>query len=150
MREDNINNLIKKYKSGTSSLEEEQFLFDNLDKLDSDIKATAVFVKVNRKEVPGNLNEKLWDSFDEKKKNPNKFKYHFIAIAASIALLFTLFISNQKGSKQSYSDKVALLNEAKSMFKDTKESLTIHNIIIESDLIALYTKTTIPKQILTN
>ena len=140
MGEDNINNLIKKYKSGTSSLEEEQFLFDNLDKLDSDIKATAVFVKVNRKEVPGNLNEKLWDSFDEKKKNPNKFKYHFIAIAASIALLFTLFISNQKGSKQSYSDKVALLNEAQMMFLNSEEAPSIHNIIIESDLIVVYTK----------
>ena len=138
MKEGNIKNLITKYKLGTSSLKEEQFLFDNLDDSEPTIEATSVFIRMNKKEIPDNFNDKLWNSFEEKISSNNK--YNFLAIAASIALVFTLFISNQKESKLNYSDKVALLNEAQMMFLNSEETPSIHNIIIESDLIVVYTK----------
>ena len=140
MKEVNIKNLITKYKLGTSSLKEEQFLFDNVDDSEPSIEATSVFSKMNKKEIPDNFNDKLWNSFEEKTSSNNTFKYSFIAVAASITLILTLFISNQKESKLNYSDKVALLNEAQMMFLNLEETPSTHNIIIESDLVVVYTK----------
>ncbi|MDX6747377.1 hypothetical protein SHK09_11285 [Polaribacter sp. PL03] len=141
MREENIKNLIDKYKLGTSSLKEEQFLFDNVDKTDIGIEASSVFVKMNKKEIPDSFNDKLWDSFEEKTIKNSHFRYHFLAVAASILLIVTLYISNLRESKLNYTDKVALLKEAQNMFLISEETLPIENIIIESDLVVVYTKT---------
>jgi hypothetical protein len=140
MKEVNIKNLITKYKLGTSSLKEEQFLFDNLDDSEPAIEATSVFSKMNKKEIPDNFNDKLWADFEEKNFRKNRFRIGILSAAASIILIFSLYMSNLGESKLTTSDKVALLNEAKQMFSDAEETLIIHNIIIESDLIVVYTK----------
>ena len=60
--------------------------------------------------------------------------------AASILLLVSLYFGFLNENELSYNEKEALLNEAKSMFSDAEVKQTIHNIIIETDFIIVYTK----------
>jgi hypothetical protein len=65
----------------------------------------------------------------------------FLAVAASLALIITLFIDNIGGSKFNDSEKEVLLNEAQMMFLNSEEILPRQNIIEESALIVVYTET---------
>ncbi|QXP69037.1 hypothetical protein H0I29_10315 [Polaribacter sp. R2A056_3_33] len=138
MKEENIKNLITKYKLGTSSLKEEALLFDNVDDSETAIKAVATFVKKNKKVAPDNFNNDLWKSFDKKTTQKNRFKIGLISAAASILLISTLYINNISDNGLSYGEKEALLNEAKNMF--TEQEVQPISVLIESDLIIVYTK----------
>ncbi len=138
MREENINNLITKYKLGTSSLKEEQFLFNNADDKEPVIKKLSAFAKKNKKIVPDDLNNRLWESFEKRRIRKNRFRIKLVAVAASILLIITIYISTISQHKMSYSEKEALLSQAQKMFTDP---LPIHNVIIESDLVIVYMKT---------
>ncbi|MGJ8759215.1 MAG: hypothetical protein ACSHXA_01650 [Polaribacter sp.] len=138
MKEENIKNLITKYKLGTSSLKEEALLFDNVDDSETAIKAVSTFVKKNKKVAPDNFNNDLWKSFDKKTTQKNRFKIGLISAAASILLISTLYINNISDNGLSYGEKEALLNEAKNMF--TEQEVQPISVLIESDLIIVYTK----------
>jgi hypothetical protein len=138
MKEGNIKNLITKYKLGTSSLKEEALLFDNVDDSETTIKTVATFVKKNKKVAPDNFNNDLWKSFDKKTTQQNRFKIGLISAAASIILISTLYINTISDKGLSYGEKEALLNEAKNMF--TKQKVQPIRVLIESDLIIVYTK----------
>ena len=138
MKEENIKNLITKYKLGTSSLKEEALLFDNVDDSETTIKTVATFVKKNKKVAPNNFNTDLWKSFDKKTTQENRFKIGLISAAASILLISTLYINNISDNGLSYGEKEALLNEAKNMF--TEQEVQPISVLIESDLIIVYTK----------
>ncbi|QXP66925.1 hypothetical protein [Polaribacter sp. AHE13PA] len=138
MKEENIKNLITKYKLGSSSLKEEALLFDNVDDSETAIKAVATFVKKNKKVAPDNFNNDLWKSFDKKTTQKNRFKIGLISAAASILLISTLYINTISDNGLSYGEKEALLNEAKNMF--TKQEVQPISVLIESDLIIVYTK----------
>lgn len=137
MKEENIKNIKAKYKFGSSSLKEEAFLFDNVDDSETVIKTWSTFVKKNKIITPSNFNNVLWKSFDKKITINNKFK--FISAAASILLIITLYIYNINNEGLSYGEKEALLYEARSMFIKQKVK-PIHRVIVESDLIIVYTK----------
>lgn len=134
MKEENINNLIEKYRSGTTSLEEEQFLLENVNKLDAAIEASSVFIKMNKKEIPDNFNDKLWDSFEPKIKTKHKYSYKIFGAVASVAIFVTLAFYTFSNNEQSIEEKEFLLNEAKNMFVNNE------NIIFEDELIIVYTK----------
>ena len=138
MKEENIKNLITKYKLGSSSLKEEALLFDNVDDSETAIKTVATFVKKNKKVAPDNFNNDLWKSFDKKTTQQNRFKIGLISAAASIILISTLYINNISDNGLSYGEKEALLNEAKNMF--TEQEVQPISVLIESDLIIVYTK----------
>ncbi|QXP64435.1 hypothetical protein [Polaribacter sp. HaHaR_3_91] len=138
MKEENIKNLITKYKLGSSSLKEESFLFENVNDSETAIKTVATFVKKNKKVAPDNFNNDLWKSFDKKTTQKNRFKIGLISAAASILLISTLYINTISDSGLSYGEKEALLNEAKNMF--TKQEVQPISVLIESDLIIVYTK----------
>ena len=138
MKEENIKNLITKYKLGSSSLKEEALLFDNVDDSETAIKTVATFVKKNKKVAPDNFNNDLWKSFDKKTTQKNRFKIGLISAAASILLISTLYINTISDNGLSYGEKEALLNEAKNMF--TKQEVQPISVLIESDLIIVYTK----------
>ncbi|MGK0411845.1 MAG: hypothetical protein ACJA1B_000027 [Polaribacter sp.] len=141
MSEENSNDIIKKYKSGTSSLEEEKLLFNSAEKMDEPLKIWADFVKQNQKEIPENLNDKLWESFEEKTKKSNKFKIGILSTAASIALIFSLFIYNNNQNTLTETEKQALLNEAKNMFIEADEEKAMYRKILENELVIVYAKT---------
>ena len=141
MSEENIKNIIKKYTSGTSTLEEEKMLFTSAKKTNESLKIWADFVKQNQKEIPENLNDKLWESFEEKTKKSHKFKIGVLSAAASISLILSLFIYNNNQNTLSETEKQALLNEAKSMFIEPNKEKVIYRKILENDLVIVYTKT---------
>ncbi|WP_343328994.1 hypothetical protein [Polaribacter staleyi] len=139
MKEENIKDIIAKYKSGSSSLKEEEFLFNYVDDSETAIKTVATYVKKNKKIAPDNFNTDLWNSFDKKTTQQNRFKIGLISAAASILLICTLYINTISDKGLSYGEKEALLNEAKNMF--TKQEVQPIRVLIESDLIIVYTKT---------
>ncbi|WP_299666093.1 hypothetical protein [uncultured Polaribacter sp.] len=141
MKEGAIKNLIEKYKAGTSSLVEEKNLVENLDKLEPTLKIWFAYVKMNKNEVPKDLNAKLWKSFEKRNIRKPKFRISTISIAASILLVIAIYIGNGTNNKLNYRKKEALLKEAQNMFKEPIQNKQIHNIIVESDLIVVYTKT---------
>ncbi len=141
MSEENSNDIIQKYKSGTSSLEEEKLLFNSAEKMDEPLKIWADFVKQNQKEIPKNLNDTLWESFEEKTKKSNKFKIGILSAAASIALIFSLFIYNSNQNTLTETEKQALLNEAKNMFIEADEEKAMYRKILENELVIVYIKT---------
>ena len=140
MKEETIKNRIEKYKNGETSLKEEKRLFDEVYENESEIKILAGFVEENKIETPYNLNDKLWNSFEKKTAKKNRFKIGIFSAAASILLLVSLYFGFLNENELSYNEKEALLNEAKSMFSDAEVKQTIHNIIIETDFIIVYTK----------
>lgn len=140
MKEGNIKSLIKKYKSGTSSLKEEQFLFNYKGDTEPEIEIWSTFVKTNKKEVPNDLNNKLWKSFEKRNGRNHRLKIGFMSAAASIIFIISLAIGSIRQNELTDSEKEVLLNEAKSMFADVNQEQVIHNIIIENELIVVYTK----------
>ena len=66
MKERKIEKLIEKYEAGASTLQEEQFLFDNAENSGSKIEAWSTFVKRNKRDTPENFNEALWESFQSR------------------------------------------------------------------------------------
>lgn len=140
MKEETIKNRIEKYKNGETSLKEEKRLFDEVGENESEIKILAGFVEENKIETPYNLNDKLWNSFEKKTAKKNRFKIGIFSAAASILLLVSLYFGFLNENELSYNEKEALLNEAKSMFSDAEVKQTIHNIIIETDFVIVYTK----------
>ena len=140
MKEETIKNRIEKYKNAETSLKEEKRLFDEVGENESEIKILAGFIEENKIETPYNLNDKLWNSFEKKTAKKNRFKIGIFSAAASILLLVSLYFGFLNENELSYNEKEALLNEAKSMFSDAEVKQTIHNIIIETDFIIVYTK----------
>lgn len=141
MKEEHIKDLIKKYKSGTSSLEEEQILYDNSNNANASIQMISSFVKKNKKETPKNFNNKLWESFEKKTNKTKKLRIGLFSAAASIILIISFYISINSKNEMTPNEKEVLLSEAKSMFEDVSQEQIIHNIIIENELIVVYTKT---------
>ncbi|MFD2530093.1 hypothetical protein [Polaribacter marinaquae] len=134
MKEENIKNLVEKYKLGNTTLEEEAYLFDSVKNTEEGLGNWANFVKTNKKVAPNNFNDKLWNSFEPKIANKYSFRYKFFGAVASVAVLITLAFYSFSNNKQSIEEKELLLNEARSMFTDNE------TIIFEDELIIVYTK----------
>jgi hypothetical protein len=140
MKEETMNRLIEKYKNGETSLKEEEALFKQAKEEQTALKMLGDFINNNQIKTPHNLNDILWKSFDKKKGKNNRFKIGFISLAASIVLIVSLYVGNLNRTKLSKSEKQVLLNEAKNMFVDVEVPKTVHHIILESDLIVVYTR----------
>ncbi|WP_299046586.1 hypothetical protein [uncultured Polaribacter sp.] len=141
MSEESIKKIIKKYKSGTSTIADENFLFENVTNTDKTTHYIAAFIKESKLQTPRNLNNTLWDSFEQKTKKKKEFKLALLPLAASVVLIISVYINNKRSDTLDIQRKEALLNEAKSMFKNSEDPQIIHHIIIESDLLVVYTKT---------
>lgn len=141
MKEETIKNLFEKYKNGETSIKEEKFLFNNVDENQPEIKILADFVAKNQLKTFNNLNGTLWESFNEKTTKKNRFKIGFLSAAASIALIFSLFIYNSNKNTLTETEKQALLNEAKNMFIEADEEKVMYRKILENELVIVYTKT---------
>ncbi|WP_455168739.1 hypothetical protein [Aegicerativicinus sediminis] len=134
MKEDNINRLIERYKSGETSLEEEKILFEEEFTSDDSIKKWIAFANKQKQSTPENFNDTLWESFQKKKQGRARMFATVISVAASIILLLTLVINKSGQAKLDYAEKQALLEEARSMFKESQS-----HIIYEDEFIQIYT-----------
>ena len=140
MNADKLKHLIDKYESGATTLEEERMLFDHLENSDTSLGAWATFVKQNKSDVSRDLNENLWQSFEGRKPRKSRFLVKLLSAAAAVLLAMGLFIGFPTNDKQSYSEKEALLNEARSMFTKSDHPKYYKNeIIYETDEMIIYT-----------
>lgn len=140
MNQDELKKLIEKYEAGASTLEEEQLLFEHAEHSDVKMAAWSNFVKQNRSEVPQNLNEELWHTFENKNARKRRIIFGIIAAAASILLALNIFVATPTDEKQSYAEKKALLEEARSMLAETKKKEITNEIIYENEFIMIYNK----------
>ena len=139
MKEHKTERLIKKYKEGESTLNEEQFLFDSTENLDPSLEAWSTFVKSNKTETPEDLNEILWESFQNKKNKKRKLFISIMSTAASVILLISLFLGNPKQEALNYAEKEALLSLAKKMVSNSDVVETEQRIIYENEIVIIYT-----------
>ena len=139
MKEKKIEKLIEKYEVVASTLQEEQFLFDNAENSKSWIEAWSTFVKRNKKEAPENFNDKLWNSIQNRIIKERRGKMRIISAAASVLLIIALSIGNLIQKELSNNEKEALLNQALSMFADSEQEITMENILYEDEIIIIYT-----------
>lgn len=139
MKEKKIERLTKKYKEGASTLQEEQFLFDNSENSPSIIDAWTAFIKQNKIKVPENLNDRLWDSFQNRTARKRRLKIKTIAAAASVFFIIAFFIGNREQKLLSYREKEVLLKEALNMFAHSEQEIARESIIYEDEQIIIYT-----------
>ena len=59
----NSKEILKKYKAGSSTLEEEKFLFNNADEIGSEFDLWASFVKKSKKGNSRKFKRKIMDFF---------------------------------------------------------------------------------------
>ena len=138
MKEIEFEKLVEKYNEGDSSLKEEQLLFNNAKNSEHSLEAWSTFVKNNKKEIPKDFNETLWESFQNKKIRKRKIFIGIMSAAASILLLISLFITTPKQKELNYSEKEVLLNQAINMVSNSEIK---KNIFYEDDMIVIYTTT---------
>lgn len=139
MNADKLKYLIERYESGVSTLEEERMLFDHFENSDSSLGAWATFVKQNKSDVPRDLSESLWQSFEGRKPRKSRLLIKLFSAAAAVLLAIVIFIGFPTNDKQSYSEKEALLNEARNMFtKNDSPKYYKNEIIYETDEMIIY------------
>jgi hypothetical protein len=141
MKEDEIERLIEKYKEGNSTLNEEQFLFDNAKNSKPSLEAWSTFVKNNKIETPKNFNDILWESFQNKKIRKSKRLLGIISVAASVILLISFFIANLEQKELNYSEKETLLNQVINMAASSGLKEIQQSIIYENEMVIIYTTT---------
>ena len=136
MKDKEIEQLIEKYEAGDSSLQEEQFLFDNAE--NSKIEAWSAFAQRNKVEAPNHFNDNLWESFQKRTIKKRRFKIRIISAAASIILIIALSVGNLGEKELTYNEKADLLAQALSMFPDTEQEVAQKSIIYEDDIVVIY------------
>ncbi|QXP54853.1 hypothetical protein H0I25_12235 [Cellulophaga sp. HaHa_2_95] len=139
MEENKADSIIKKYKEGQSTLSEEQFLFDSTENLKSSMKVWSTFVKNNKTATPKDFNERLWESFQNKKNRKRKLLIGALSVAASVSVLIALFFTHPAPEELNYSEKEALLNIARDMVNHTDLAEIEERIIYENDIVIIYT-----------
>lgn len=138
MNEKEIEKLTKKHEAESSTLHEEQFLFDNVENSHSIGEAWTTFVKRNRIEAPEDFNDKLWKSFEKRTVRKHRFKIRIISVAASIILIIALSIGNFGQKELSYNEKEVLLNQALGMFAEPEQEIAQESILYEDEIIIIY------------
>lgn len=142
MREESIKPMLEKYKKGLTSSEEEQLLFDHIDEQDIEMYKLSTFVKNKKVTTPRKLNEKLWDSFEEKIKDKQKPKriWQWSAVA-SILLILAWYVPYDYQNHLEEMEKQRLLEEAKSMFLKKTEPTKNDKILFEDETLIVFVRT---------
>jgi len=139
MKDDNTERLIKKYKEGQSTLNEEHVLFECTENLEPSIDAWSTFVKHNKREAPKDFNAHLWQSFQKRTNNKRKLSISVLSAAASVVVLMAFFLGNPKQDQLKYAEKEAMLTLAKKMVSNSDAVETEERIIYENDIVIIYT-----------
>ena len=141
MKDKNIEKLIKRYESGHSSINDEQYLINHFDKSNHDMHSWFDFIKRNKTQTPENFSEDLWEKFEDKTQSNRKLIIGVLTAAASVILFLTIYLGNDKSTILSYEEKVALLNQVKEMVSEKEQDIATQDILYEDQNIIIYTKT---------
>lgn len=139
MKEEEIENLIEKYKAGTSTLDEEQFLLEHTKDSESAMGVWFEFAKKQKREVAEGFSDTLWQSFQNRKAKRRRLWIGAMSVAATVLLLIAFLIDAPKPQELSYHQKEALLAQALDLLADAEEAKSEENIIYENELIIIYT-----------
>jgi len=139
MKEYKTEGLVKNYKEGETTLNEEHVLFNSTENLEPSLEAWSTFVKNNKTEIPKDFNAELWESFENRKNRKRKIVVGIMSAAASVVLLISFFLTNPKQEELNYAEKEALLSLAKKMVSNSDSVETEERIIYENDIVVIYT-----------
>ncbi len=138
MNREQTDKLLEKYEQGLTSVEEEKQLFAHPEDSGIDHQVWFQYVNHQKKEVPNDLEDTVWSSIQTRKK---KWLIRTISMAASVALLVSLFLTTNPWQKKemSYEEKAALLEEALAMCAEKKQTIE-REILYEDELLIIYTQ----------
>lgn len=136
-----LEQLLKKYDEGQSSLDEERILMEHAGTSGKEMSAWARFVNHHKKTAPDGLAEDLWSSIESGEKRKRRFVLRLVSAAASVLLLitFSLTLTRKAPDEMSYEEKQALLEEALSLFSSGNDKQTTKEIIYEDEFLMIYT-----------
>lgn len=137
MKVDHLEKLTKKYLEGKTSLEEERQLLHAKKYTASAMEDWSTFVAQHQIDVPKDVSEKLWQQFITKKTNTFRQRLLVVSAAASVLLLFSIYLFKPQHKKQSYQEKDALLSQALQLLENTQPQKT--QVIYESNMFIIYT-----------
>ena len=129
--------LIKRYLEAETTLDEEKELISSADP-NSEFGKWSKFVKQNQNEIPADLNDSLKVLIKERNKRKQRFMVQVTSIAASIALLVTIYTYTNNRGNNSYLEKEAKLNEAISMFSTEDSTPKAREVIYEDEMVIIY------------
>lgn len=131
--------IYKKYLEGESSIPEEEILL-NSDQAEPALKPWTDYIKGNRVQAPDGMEDAIWRSIHQKRKEKKRWIYGLSGAAASITIILGFWFSTgSESSEMSISQKEALLNDARAMFQ-TKEN-DQKEILYSDELIEIYVAT---------
>ncbi len=133
MDEQKQNELTEKYLNATSTLQEEEELFNT----DSP-EAWATFVQKQKKRIPEGLEREVMSAIGKKAKSKRRFLNRTLPIAATVALLLSFLFIPSKEKEMTYEQKVELLEQALSGFQEKGNPIPERNVIYEDELLVVY------------
>lgn len=135
MNKERFEELIEKYEQGESTLLEEKIISSNTENANNNFRAWFKFVQHNKKNVPEDLQDSIWESIQKKRTVTRRLRFGVMSAAASILLIISVAVFSPFDNIQSYKKKEALLNEALSMFEENKMEV---RPVYEDDMIIIY------------
>ena len=122
MSEEKLNDDLKNYWDGETSLSEEEALFFN-EKRAPELEAWATYVQQKKVKAPSHLQDSIWSAIENRNKSKKRMIYSLSGVAASILLVIAFFIQ-PRNADMGYAEKEALLEEALAMFPDENQKQT--------------------------
>ena len=132
--------LIEKYLTAESTLEEEDKLFAS-ENQHHGIRDWFKYVKQKRRKTPSTLKDSVWAAIQTRKKEKQRFIIRLSGVAASITLFIAVFTYPTVNVQSDFNEKEAILNEALSMFSDEQSVPEKQVVLYEDDMVVIYVAT---------
>ena len=139
MRDDRKAEILKKYREGSTSLNEEEELFAFVKRTESPIGDWATFKKKSTSKSPENFNELSWGKFENRRNKKKKRHIGIFSAAASILLIFSILKKSSNTDDLNFSEKEILLNHALSMVSESQKIEKEKRVLFEDELLIIYT-----------
>lgn len=137
MKKEEIEKLAEKYFSGDTDLLEEAQLFKEENHTKTVFSLWARFVKSQRQSVPPSIQEDIWAHIEMRAKRKKRRLFGVALAAASIVIFMLSNLDLPQKQEMEYSEKVAMLEEALSLFPE--EASLEPDILYEDEMVMIYT-----------
>ncbi len=135
-----VDKLLKRYKEGATSLEEESYLRNSCPDQDGNYKWFG-FLRAQRRDTPVDLEDKVLEAIDSDMLHKRRIIYRISSTAAILIILLTsVFIKPWQSKEMDYIDKLAVLVEARNMFPVIENEQADKEVIYEDETIIIYIK----------
>lgn len=138
MSKERLDDLMKKFEAGESTLSEDSVLFDRVNKSDSAFGLWANFCNEKKLKPTVDFKDSVWEAIHSREARKRKIRTRVMMAAVFVVLLVSLSIV--KINKINYEKKKALLKEALTMLEKNTPAQNNINIIFEDDMVIIYTE----------